>query len=44
MCRSIYLQDVESENATAKLENGGVLVVNIPKIEKVDNTKQIEIQ
>lgn len=43
MCRSIYLQDVESENATAKLENG-VLVVNIPKIEKVDNTKQIEIQ
>lgn len=43
MCRSIYLQDVESKNATAKLENG-VLTVNIPKIEKVDNTKLIEIE
>ncbi|MEW8973176.1 MAG: Hsp20/alpha crystallin family protein [Tissierellaceae bacterium] len=43
MYRSIYLQDALDDNASAKLENG-VLTINIPKQEKIDNSKQIKIE
>ncbi len=43
MHRGIYLPDALNDGARARLENG-VLVINIPKQEKLDSSKQIEIE
>ncbi len=41
--RSFYLGDVNSDNITAKFENG-ILKIVVPKIEESENKKIIEIQ
>ena len=41
--RSFYVGDVDTDNVKAKFENG-MLEVIIPKKEKVDNKKMIEIK
>ena len=41
--RSFYVGDVDTDNVEAKFENG-MLEVIIPKKEKVDNKKMIEIK
>lgn len=43
MSRSIRLRDVKSEEIVAKLENG-VLSISIPKTEKREKVKQIDIK
>ncbi|MBN2287057.1 MAG: Hsp20/alpha crystallin family protein [Tissierellales bacterium] len=43
MERNIYLEDAKSEEIKAKLENG-VLVVDVPKKEKEDRTRKIDIE
>ncbi len=43
MSRSIYLADAKSDGVKAKLENG-ILYINVPKQEKIDTTKRIEIE
>lgn len=43
MSRSVYLDDAKSDGITAKLEDG-VLSVTVPKQEKPDTSKRIEIE
>lgn len=43
MSRSIYLADAQDSEITAKLENG-ILEVIVPKVEKTNAVKKIEIQ
>ena len=40
--RSVHLGDTDSSAVSAKMEDG-VLVVNVPKLSKVDDTRTIEI-
>ncbi|MBS7525459.1 Hsp20/alpha crystallin family protein [Fusibacter paucivorans] len=43
MKRSVYLGDVDSENISAKLEDG-MLKLYVPKQQKIESKRQIEIQ
>lgn len=43
MSRSIYLADAQDSEITAKLENG-ILEIIVPKVEKTNAVKKIEIQ
>ena len=43
MKRSIFLADAFSEGIDAKLDNG-ILKITVPKKDKLDHTKQIEIK
>jgi len=43
MQRSIYLQDIANEGIDAKFENG-LLKIEIPKQDKKDNSRRIEIK
>ncbi|TJX13058.1 Hsp20/alpha crystallin family protein [Tissierella creatinini] len=43
MKRSIYLADAASDDISAKLDNG-ILTIAVPKKQKTDNTKHIEIE
>ena len=43
MSRSIYLADAQDSEITAKLENG-ILEVIVPKVEKTNAVKKIEIR
>jgi len=40
--RSVYLGDTDSASVSAKMENG-VLVVSVPKLSNIDDTRTIEI-
>lgn len=41
--RSVYLGDIDESQISAKMENG-VLIVNIPKLTKEEQSRQIEIK
>lgn len=43
MSRSVYLGDANAEGINAKLEDG-ILKITVPRQERKDHTKQIEIQ
>lgn len=43
MTRSVYLKDIEADKVDAKLENG-VLTVVVPKMEKSESIKKIDIK
>lgn len=43
MSRSIYLDNVQTEDIEAKLENG-ILNITVPKIEKKDDLRKIDIK
>jgi len=42
MSRKIYLRDVKEDEIDAKLENG-VLTITVPKVERTERVKQIDI-
>ncbi len=42
MTRSVYLGEIDASDIKAKLEDG-VLIITVPKKEKVDNTIKVEI-
>lgn len=42
MSRKIYLRDVKEDEIDAKLENG-VLTITVPKVERAEKVKQIDI-